>query len=237
MKANVALGDKREINDVVWLTDEVALFQQSWRVMGTDYKVPTGALATVHAETGFVQPAGGGSVIDMLPDQPDHILVHIPENRFGLAYRLDIRTRHPRQVARSAAPFGTFVPDAAGNILITVGQSNDNRRQIHTRPAPRKRWRLVASFGLEDEKMAAGSLRTAAEYLLHAGQPGWPDGRTRGLRRRHGPAPVDRPPPHGRRDDAARRSRGSGRLRRSLRSPLPPKCPIPIRPIPSPGST
>ena len=152
LKVNVALGDKREITDVVWLTDEVALFQQSWRVMGTDYKVPTGALATVHAETGFVQQAGGGSVIDMLPDQPDHILVHIPENRFGLAYRLDIRTRHPRQVARSAAPFGTFVPDAAGNILITVGQSDDNRRQIHTRPAPRKRWRLVASFGLEDEK-------------------------------------------------------------------------------------
>ena len=152
IKVNVALGDNREITDVVWLTDEVALFQQSWRVMGTDYKVPTGALATVHAETGFVQPAGGGSVIDMLPDQPDHLLVHIPENRFGLAYRLDIRTRHPRQVARSAAPFGTFVPDAVGNILVTVGQSDDNRRQIHTRPAPRKRWRLVASFGLEDEK-------------------------------------------------------------------------------------
>ena len=151
MKVNVALGDKREVTEVVWLTDEVALFQQAWRVMGTDYKVPTGALATVHAETGFVQPAGGGSVIDILPDQPDHILVHIPENRFGLAYRLDIRTRYPRQVARSAAPFGTFVPDAAGNILITVGQSNDNRRQIHTRPAPRKRWSPVASFGLEDE--------------------------------------------------------------------------------------
>ncbi len=151
MKVNVALGDKREVTQVVWLTDQVALFQQAWRVMGTDYKVPTGALATVHAETGFVQPAGGGSVIDILPEEPDHILVHMPENRFGLAYRLDIRSRHPRQVARSAAPFGTFVPDADGNILVTVGQSNDNRRQIHTRPAPRKRWGLVASFGLEDE--------------------------------------------------------------------------------------
>ena len=151
IKVNVALGDKREVTEVVWLTDDVALFQQSWRVMGTDYKVPTGALATVHAETGFVQPAGGGNVIDILPSQPDHILVYLPENRFGLAYRLDIRTRYPRQVARSAAPFGTFVPDADGNILITVGQSNDNRRQIHSRPAPRQRWRLVASFGLEDE--------------------------------------------------------------------------------------
>ena len=148
---NVALGDKREVTEVVWLTDDIALFQQSWRVMGTDYKVPTGALATVHAETGFVRPAGGGNVIDILPDQPDNILVYVPENRFGLAYRLDIRTRHPRQVARSAAPFGTFVPDADGNILITVGQSNDNRRQIHTRPAPRTRWSLVASFGAEDE--------------------------------------------------------------------------------------
>ena len=151
VKVNVALGDKREVTEVVWLTDDVALFQQSRRVMGTDYKVPTGALATVHAETGFVQPAGGGSVIDILPEAPDDILVYVPENRFGLAYRLDIRTRYPRQVARSAAPFGTFVPDADGNILLTVGQSNDNRRQIHARPAPRKRWQLVASFGVEDE--------------------------------------------------------------------------------------
>ncbi|MYJ76175.1 MAG: S9 family peptidase [Gammaproteobacteria bacterium] len=151
IKVNVRLGDKREVTKVVWLTDEVALFEQSWRVMGTDYKVPTGALSTVHAETGFVQPAGGGNVIDILPNQPDHILVYVPENRFGLAYRLDIQTRRPRQVARSAAPFGTFIPDADGNILITVGQSKDNRQQVHTRPAPRKRWRLVASFGAEDE--------------------------------------------------------------------------------------
>ena len=150
-KASVALGKEREVTRVNWLTDEVALFVQARRVMGTDYKVPTGVLATVHAETGFVQPAGGGSVIDILPSDPDHVLIHIPDNRFGQAYRLDIQTRFPRRVARSAAPGGTFVPDANGNILVTVGHSTDNRQQIHTRAAPRKRWRFVASFGLDDE--------------------------------------------------------------------------------------
>ena len=151
VKVNVALGKEREVTQVNWLDEQTALFVQAWRVMGMDYKVPTGALATVNAETGFVQPAGSGTVIDMLPDDPDHVLIHVPDNRYNEAFRLDVRTRFPRRIARSAAPGGTFVADGDGNILMTVGTSNDNRQQIHTRPKPRERWRLVASFGLGDE--------------------------------------------------------------------------------------
>ena len=148
---NIGLGTEREVIQVVWLSDELALFRQSKRVLGRDYKSTTGEFATIHAETGHIQRAGAGALIDILPDQPDHVLIQGGSDRFAEAYRVDIRSRRPMKVARSAAPQGSFVPNAEGEILVSIGVNTDNEQEIHTRESTSGRWNLVATYGLDDE--------------------------------------------------------------------------------------
>ena len=148
---NIGLGTEREVIEVVWLTDELALFRQATRIMGRDYKSTSGEFATIHAETGHIQRAGAGALIDILPDQPDHVLIQGGSDRFAEAYRVDIRSRRPIKVARSAAPQGSFVPNAEGEILVSIGVNTDNEQEIHTRESTSGRWNLVATYGLDDE--------------------------------------------------------------------------------------
>ena len=148
---NIGLGTEREVIEVVWLTDELALFRQATRILGRDYKSTTGEFATIHAETGHIQRAGGGALIDVLHDQPDHVLVQGGSDRFAEAYRVDIRSRRPIKVARSAAPQGSFVPNAEGEILVSIGVNTDNEQEVHTRESRSGRWNLVATYGLDDK--------------------------------------------------------------------------------------
>ena len=148
---NIGLGTEREVIEVVWLTDELALFRQATRILGRDYKSTTGEFATIHAETGHIQRAGAGALIDILPDQPDHVLIQGGSDRFAEAYRVDIRSRRPIKVARSAAPQGSFVPNAEGEILVSIGVNTDNEQEIHTRESTSGRWNLVANYGLDNK--------------------------------------------------------------------------------------
>lgn len=148
---NIGLGTEREVIEVVWLTDELALFRQATRILGRDYKSTTGEFATIHAETGHIQRAGAGALIDILPDQPDHVLIQGGSDRFAEAYRVDIRSRRPIKVARSAAPQGSFVPNGEGEILVSIGVNTDNEQEIHTRESTSGRWNLVANYGLDNK--------------------------------------------------------------------------------------
>ena len=150
-KVQKTLGDAAEVAAVSWLTDELALMRPAHRVFGTDIKAAVSQLATIHAETGHVRRSGGGTVLDVLPNDPKEILVTAPVNRFTEAFRVNVRSGSLRQVGRSAAPQGTFVANAAGDVLVSIGLSTENQQQVHVREAPGKRWNLVESHKIDEE--------------------------------------------------------------------------------------
>lgn len=150
-KVQKTLGDAAEVADVTWLTDELALMRPAYRVFGTDIKAATSQLGTIHAETGHVRRSGSGTVLDILPDDPAEVLVSAPVARFSEAYRVNIRSGSRRRVARSASLRGTFVPNGAGEVLVSIGLNTENYQEIHTRNAPGQRWNLVDSYEMDEE--------------------------------------------------------------------------------------
>lgn len=150
-KVQKTLGDATEVAAVTWLSDELALMRPAYRLFGTDIKAMTTQLATIHAETGHVRRSGSGSVLDVLPDDPKELLVSAPTARFAEAYRVNIRSGSRRRVARSAAPRGTFVPNSAGEVLVSIGVNTENYQEIHTREGPGQRWNLVDSHEIDEE--------------------------------------------------------------------------------------
>lgn len=145
------LGEQTEVADITWLTDDIALLRPAYRVSGVDFRAASAQLATIEAETGHVRRSGYGTVLDILPDNPKEVLVSIPATRFGEAARLNLRAGTLRRAGRSAAPQGSFVPNADGDVLVSIGRTTEDVLQIHTREGPNKRWNLVASHRQEDE--------------------------------------------------------------------------------------
>ncbi|MCY4060419.1 MAG: hypothetical protein OXG44_20765, partial [Gammaproteobacteria bacterium] len=150
-KVQKTLGDAAEVADVTWLTDELALMRPAYRLFGTDIKAATSQLGTIHAETGHVRRSGSGTVLDILPDDPAEVLVSSPVARFSEAYRVNIRSGSRRRVARSASLRGTFVPNGAGEVLVSIGLNTENYQEIHTRNAPGQRWNLVDSYEMDED--------------------------------------------------------------------------------------
>ncbi len=148
VKVNFPLGDRREIARIWWVADDMLLVAPARRGQGSEFLGRTLELMTIHAETGKTERVGFGTVLDTLPDDAEHILISRTQDRFGEAHRLNLKSRSSRRVARSAAPYGGFVPDASGDVLFSIGENQDNMVEVHYRAKRGDDWALVESHGI-----------------------------------------------------------------------------------------
>ena len=150
----------REIADLLWVADKhVVVFPANSRgaVEGVGR---TGELMVVPVEGGIVRRLGWGAVLDVLPDDPAHILIQTARDRFLEAYKVNVvspRTRTARnplssanRVGRGAAPWGSLMPDHAGEITFSTGQTANDQTEVYYREG-RRDWQLVESHGYAEQ--------------------------------------------------------------------------------------
>ncbi|MCE2460582.1 MAG: hypothetical protein J4F38_07365, partial [Pseudomonadales bacterium] len=81
VKVNFPMGTEREIARIYWATDDLLLVSPARQALTLDIMGLTLELMTVDAETGQTERVGGGSLIDILPDDPEHVLISASSNR------------------------------------------------------------------------------------------------------------------------------------------------------------
>lgn len=145
---NFALSERRGIADLDWVNDDLVLVQLARRLWGNDAMGRTGELFTVHAESSKVTRLEPGRLAYLDREDPDHVIIYKGRDRFTEAFRLNVETGLAKRMARSANPFGRFVPDRDGSIAFSVGESDTSRQEIHRRVG--QRWELVESYGLDE---------------------------------------------------------------------------------------
>ena len=141
VKVNFPLGTEREIARIYWATDDLLLVSPMRQALTLDIMGLTLELMTVHAETGETERVGGGSVIDILPDDPEHVLISASPNRFAQAHLLNLKSKSMRRVASGPAPYGSFVPNAEGKVVIGTGENENARMEVHYREG--QKWRQI----------------------------------------------------------------------------------------------
>lgn len=142
---NFPLGEDREIAGFMWKTDDSLLVTPARRIAGANFSFPTGELMRVDVSTGQVEPLQAGFLLHSLPDDPDHILTTGSFDRFNVAYKLNIRNGRRQQIARGAAPRGSFTVNAAGEIAFSIGTNSENETEVHVRK--KSKWELVHRHG------------------------------------------------------------------------------------------
>ncbi len=141
VKVNFPMGTEREIARIYWATDDLLLVSPARQALTLDIMGLTLELMTVDAETGQTERVGGGSLIDILPDDPEHVLISASSNRFGQAHLLNLKSKSMRRVASGPAPYGSFVPNAEGKVVIGTGENENANIEVHYREG--QKWRLI----------------------------------------------------------------------------------------------
>lgn len=141
VKVNFPLGTGREIARIYWARDDLLLVSPVRQALTLDIMGLTLELITVHAETGKTDRVGIGSLIDILPDDPEHILISASANRFAQAHLLNLKSKSMRRVASGPVPYGSFVPNAEGKVVIGTGENENNHVEVHYREG--RKWRLI----------------------------------------------------------------------------------------------
>ena len=161
IKVNRNFGEDREIADMLWVGDEHVLVFPANRLGRVEGTGLTGELMVVPVEGGIVRRLGWGRVLDVLPDDPAHILIQTTsDGRFVEAYRVNVvspRARAARdplssaaRVGRGAAPRGSLIPDHAGRIALSTGQAADGQTEVYYREG-RGEWQLVQRHAYAEE--------------------------------------------------------------------------------------
>ena len=144
-----ALGERFGVANFVWANDDIVLVTPTQRGFGMDAKGLKPHLYTVHAETGQLTKLTEGVLAYVNREDPDHIITYRSLDRFNQAFRVNLRTRQAKRIARGAAPGGAFVPDREGGIAYSYGISETNRSEIHRRKG--QRWELAESYGVDEK--------------------------------------------------------------------------------------
>ncbi len=63
----------------------------------------------------------GFSIIDMLEQDPEHIIISVWESAYPVAYKLDIYSGSRERLGRSPAKYGRFLTDSNGELKVAVG--------------------------------------------------------------------------------------------------------------------
>ena len=154
IKVNRNFGEDREIADLLWVGDQHVLVFPANSLGRVEGLGRTGELMVVPVEGGIVRRLGWGTVLDVLPDDPAHILIQTARDRFLEAYKVNVvspsarAARNPltsaNRVGRGAAPWGGLMPDHAGRITLSTGQTADDQTEVYHREG-RGEWQLVQS--------------------------------------------------------------------------------------------
>ena len=145
VKYDLFLGERKNICNVTWVQDELVLVSLGRKVARLDANACTGELRSIDIQTGKINLLPSGSVITTLPDDPEHVLITVGAGRFTQVNRLNVRNGQTQRIARSANPGGSFIPNAQGDVVFTIGIGDQYQTHIHYRQK-RERWRLLASF-------------------------------------------------------------------------------------------
>jgi len=154
---NRNFDENREIADLQWAADHHLLVAPAFRGMVLAGLGSTGEIMVVPIKTGRAGRLGWGQVLDTMPDDPEHVLFYLAEDRFGEVYKVNLNARFRRagssvsrnRVARGAAPRGSFVPTHDGGIAFSTGESMDNKTEVYFREG-KESWQLVESHGYGD---------------------------------------------------------------------------------------
>ena len=154
VKVNRNFGEDREIADLLWVGDQHVLVFPANSLGRVEGLGRTGELMVVPVEGGIVRRLGWGTVLDVLPDDPAHILIQTARDRFLEAFKVNVvspsarAARNPltsaNRVGRGAAPWGGLMPDHAGRITLSTGQTADDQTEVYHREG-RGEWQLVQS--------------------------------------------------------------------------------------------
>lgn len=147
------------IDQVLWATEERMLIQPARRhPTRDDFKVPTGEIAAMDVDgnnrdmlwgyragvgqMGVLTRKQEGSltwarVIDLLPDDPDHVLIQTGgyerESLRNEAFRLDIHDGESSRVARSPLKSSYFVANMNHQVNVVAGSNEKGDFEVYTR--------------------------------------------------------------------------------------------------------
>jgi dipeptidyl aminopeptidase/acylaminoacyl peptidase len=147
---NSNFGRRTHIAGFFWVTDDRLLVEPAQYFPGlADGYVPTGEIVGIDADGGGVELLFGlrsrrtrpgshirageevqlpGRVIDVLPEDDDHVIVQSMgwdyEGEYNRAYRMDVRGGRLVRLARSPIRNGDFVTDADNEVALLAG-TND----------------------------------------------------------------------------------------------------------------
>jgi dipeptidyl aminopeptidase/acylaminoacyl peptidase len=153
---NSNLGEKIEVGQMFWVSDDYMLHAPARKVFG-DVKGRTGELLSFDARRNKIKrlqatdwcPYCGGALIYTLPKDPRHIIVGGSFDQYPEAHLVDLKTGIFRKIARGAAPWGGLVADQDGKIVFSTGLNVKNETEIYIKN--KREWELIESFGMRDE--------------------------------------------------------------------------------------
>jgi dipeptidyl aminopeptidase/acylaminoacyl peptidase len=162
---------KDDVTDFDWVSSTRVLYSVGERVGGYDAPLATGEIFAVNADGSGAQTLygyrrngmvtgshisqataefGQASLIAILPNDPDHVLVSIKswggtnmEGTMPAAYRMDVRNGDKVRVIVSPLRYAQFVADHHGNIRFAYGVDVNGEAKVYQHPLRGDGWQLM----------------------------------------------------------------------------------------------
>lgn len=171
--SRTSFGSDTDITSFDWVNNERILMSPGRAFLGQlDFKQPTGEIFGIDAngknfEILFGFQAGqlkqgrikgreaiqaAGRIVDLLPDDPDHIIVQSIgyglEGEINEAWEMDVNTGRLRKAVKSPIRNGRFTTDANHDVKYVSGVNNSNVNELYQRIG--NKWELM--FTDEDKE-------------------------------------------------------------------------------------
>jgi dipeptidyl aminopeptidase/acylaminoacyl peptidase len=128
-------GENRHFNGVLWANDRRILFHVNIKLGSLDQRVLKGDMYASNIDgTGRIDIPNGSyyRIVDMMPDDPDNILV---ERSIDSAYlfKLNVNTGRTLTVATAPLDYGSFLLDSKHKIRYVIGGLKDGSTAVYRR--------------------------------------------------------------------------------------------------------
>ncbi|WP_162456382.1 alpha/beta hydrolase family protein [Pseudoxanthomonas kalamensis] len=128
-------GENRYFRRVIWANNDRLLFYVTFKTGRFDFETMRGDLYASNIDgTGRLDIPNGNfyRIADLLPDDPDHILVERAIETSFLS-RLNVNNGRITTVASAPVEMGSFLVDHAGSVRYVSGAMNDGRNVTYRR--------------------------------------------------------------------------------------------------------
>jgi dipeptidyl aminopeptidase/acylaminoacyl peptidase len=163
------LGGKTQVLDFWWVNDKRLLISVGEKFGELERPQATGELYATNADgtgqdllvgwratpenhgshitTGKKEELVAASLIDTLPNDPDHVLVAVSDLGDDAPYtrveEMDVNSGHRRVIAHAPVRRASFVTDANGIVRFATGAGVDNLFKTYYRDGPSAEWQLI----------------------------------------------------------------------------------------------